>query len=516
VFQLTPWSIVPLAAAAIALAAFLRARPQDQIPGGHALRFLFLTLFIWSAAQALSSLLARPQAIILAAQLAYLGIAFTPVAWFVFAMTYSQRVRKISRFALNAVSIVPGITLVLALTNPLHGLVWSETAMVYKGGFVGLVTQHGMWFYVHAVYSYSLLLVATAILGFALTQHRQHHQSLLAAMFAPIVALIANLYYLSPLNPYPWLDFTTLGFVAGVLILDKGILRRGLLNTPQIARDRVVEQLKDPVLVLASDGSILDANQSAVRAWDVGGGLLGTEITRLIPHLTLEVLTNPVSNSEVTIGQRAYEISSTLLDQSNPQTDVAIVFRDATERRKAQRDWQNLKVRLERMAHTDALTHMYNRRYFMARLNEEFERVRRHGSTLSVLVFDLDHFKRINDTYGHDSGDVVLVAVADVVNQIKRMTDIACRLGGEEFALLLPETSKAGAINLAQRLRRGIEEYPYRSTANKSITVTASIGVATVTANTREPEAILKIADRALYRAKGGGRNMVCVDNDSV
>jgi len=503
-------------AAAIALAAYVRAHPRDQVPGGHALQFLFLTLFIWSSAQALASLLAQPAAIILASQFTYLGIAFTPVAWFVFAVTYSQRVRKISRGAFNAISIIPATTLVLALTNSFHGLIWSEWRIVEEAAFVGFVTQHGWWFYVHAFYSYGLILVATAILGFSLIQQKQHYQSLLAATFAPVVALIANLYYLSPLNPYPWLDLTTLGFVAGVLVLDKGILQRGLLNAPQVARDRVVEQLNDPVLVLASNGSIIDANQSALKAWDKRAGLLGMDITRLIPHLSLEALTSPASNSEVTIDQRGYEISSTLLDQSNPHTHVAIVFRDTTERRKAQREWQNMKTRLERMAHTDALTHMYNRRYFMARLKEEFERVRRHGSTLSVLVFDLDHFKRINDTYGHDSGDTVLIAVADVVNQIKRMTDIACRLGGEEFALLLPETSKPGAINLAQRLRRGIEDYPYRSSANKSIRLTASIGVATITARTREPESILKVADRALYRAKGSGRNMVCVDNDSI
>ena len=167
------------------------------------------------------------------------------------------------------------------------------------------------------------------------------------------------------------------------------------------------------------------------------------------------------------------------------------------------------------MAHTDALTNMHNRRYFMLRLNEEVERARRHGSVMSVLIFDLDHFKKVNDTFGHDSGDAVLVAVAEVVDQVKRVSDIACRLGGEEFALLLPETDKAGALNLAQRLRRGIQDYPYEQKINQPLKVTASIGVATVTGNTQAPETILKIADRALYKAKDNGRNTVCVYSDA-
>ncbi len=166
------------------------------------------------------------------------------------------------------------------------------------------------------------------------------------------------------------------------------------------------------------------------------------------------------------------------------------------------------------MAHTDALTGMYNRRFFMDRLQEEFDRMQRHGSVLSVLVFDLDHFKRVNDSYGHDVGDAVLIAIADVVNQVKRTTDIACRFGGEEFALLLPETDRIGAINLAQRMRRGIENYAYLPAVGHNLRVTASIGVATLTQRDKAPESLLKTADRALYRAKDGGRNMVCIDND--
>ena len=162
------------------------------------------------------------------------------------------------------------------------------------------------------------------------------------------------------------------------------------------------------------------------------------------------------------------------------------------------------------MAHTDALTNLFNRRYFMQRLGEELERVKRHPGYLSVLILDLDHFKKINDTFGHDAGDAVLEAVATVANQVKRVTDVACRLGGEEFALLLPETDKQGAIKMAQRLREGIERYPYSDLLSLPLQVTASIGVSTISDTTPESDNILKIADRALYDAKENGRNMVC------
>ncbi len=193
-FQLTIWSIPPLAAAVITLAAYLRARSKKEVPGGSALRFLFVTLFIWSSFNAISTLVTSEKAILLATQFAYLGVSLAPVAWFVFAISYSQRVLKLSRHALNTISALPVVTMLLALSNSYHNLIWTNSTIVTAGQFTGLVTEHGFWFYVHAVYAYALILVATAVLAFTLTQHKQHYQSLLAAVFAPVIAVTANLF----------------------------------------------------------------------------------------------------------------------------------------------------------------------------------------------------------------------------------------------------------------------------------------------------------------------------------
>ena len=333
----------------------------------------------------------------------------------------------------------------------------------------------------------------------------------MAAIAATLAGVLANLFYLSPLNPSPWLDITTLGFLAGVVVLDRGILQHGLLNRIPVVRDRVVEQLKDPVLVITHQGTIIDANQSALEAWTQDeSGLLDKPIESLMTHLSLSSLVDQVDNAVVNINENTFEIASTPLDKGNPGSDIALVFRDVTERLRAERKLLTAKNDLETMAHTDALTNMFNRRFFMQRLNEEFERIRRHNSILSVLIFDLDHFKRVNDGNGHDVGDSVLIAVSNVANQVKRVTDVSCRSGGEEFALLLPETDKQGAIKLAHRLRHGIEDYPYADLLNIPLKVTASIGVATISKQSAQPENILKVADQALYEAKNGGRNMVC------
>lgn len=515
-FQLTTWSIPPLIAAIVALTAYRRSRTNSQVPGRLALSLFFAALTFWSIAATVGTIVTSETAQLVAAQLAYVGIVLTPVAWFVFALTYSQRVLRISRRALNSICVIPLITVALAITNPWHHLIWSSWEMVQVDGFVGLVTIPGFWLFIHTIYSYCLLLCATAILAFSLTQFRQHDQTLLAAVFAPLIGVLANLFYLSPANPWPWFDMTTLGFVAGVIILEKGILQKGSLKVLPVVRERIVEQLADPVLVITNKGKIVDANKSALAAWSTATDtIVYTNITALVRNTGIADLIDADKNTEAKIKDHEYEISATHVDSSNPDTDIALVFRNVTERRRQERQLATMAAKLEKMAHTDALTGLFNRRFFTSRLQEEYARVRRHKGVMSVLMLDLDHFKQVNDTFGHDFGDAVLSAVATVANRVKRTSDIVARVGGEEFALLLPHTDQRGALLLADRLRNAIEAYPYRQKLNADLTVTASIGVATVTPSITAAE-LLKVADRALYRAKHSGRNRVCVDEEGA
>lgn len=160
------------------------------------------------------------------------------------------------------------------------------------------------------------------------------------------------------------------------------------------------------------------------------------------------------------------------------------------------------------LAMTDALTGMYNRRQFMARLDNEWKRFRRYGRPLSLLMLDIDHFKSINDRYGHDVGDRVIVAVARLCGTQTRDSDVAARIGGEEFAILLPETDLAEAHAVAERLRAAVAELSFESSGGPAA-VTASIGAALADANAADHAELMKRADEALYTAKRGGRNCV-------
>ena len=164
---------------------------------------------------------------------------------------------------------------------------------------------------------------------------------------------------------------------------------------------------------------------------------------------------------------------------------------------------------VQRQAITDELTGLVNRRRFLAALDAEIVRASRLGGTLSVVLADLDDFKRINDRFGHPAGDIVLLKFADLIRAHVREVDVPGRLGGEEFSILLPETDAQGALAGAERLRQALAEQPFEL-EGRTVEVTASFGVAELTPGHSADE-LLRLADAALYRAKEQGKNQVAL-----
>jgi diguanylate cyclase (GGDEF)-like protein/PAS domain S-box-containing protein len=170
-----------------------------------------------------------------------------------------------------------------------------------------------------------------------------------------------------------------------------------------------------------------------------------------------------------------------------------------------------LEDELKRQAHLDYLTGLSNRRHFMEQAEVELSRAVRYDNNLSILMLDIDHFKRVNDTYGHQSGDAVLRTLAKVCQDVLRNIDIIGRMGGEEFAVVLPETNIEKTVEVAQRLREVIASTEVSLPDAGKIHFTVSIGIATRSDQLVNIDELLKQADKALYIAKETGRNKVCI-----
>ena len=192
-------------------------------------------------------------------------------------------------------------------------------------------------------------------------------------------------------------------------------------------------------------------------------------------------------------------------DEDNRPVAIMEISRDVTEHKA-------LLAILELQARQDYLTGLNNRGYFMELAEREIKKASRYGHNFTILMLDIDNFKMINDSYGHKAGDRVLVALADIFRKILRVADIEGRIGGEEFAILLPETDREGAVVVAERLRSLVEDCEILLQGSDSpMRFTVSIGVSAPSSIDYNLDALLSQADDALYRAKHTGRNKVCV-----
>jgi diguanylate cyclase (GGDEF)-like protein/PAS domain S-box-containing protein len=279
----------------------------------------------------------------------------------------------------------------------------------------------------------------------------------------------------------------------------------------------VLEQVTEAIFLVDEEtGRFIEANAAA-------HAMLGYD-DRELARLTIDEITAPEVNGFVNyrrtttaklrmVVERAYrrkngtvlhvEVSDSVISHGGRRV-LCVVARDITDRKRAEAVLRDLAMR-------DGLTGLYNRREMSRMLREEFERCQHSGEPLSLVMFDMDHFKTINDSYGHQVGDDVLRWAARLASELVREEDRVARYGGEEFAVIMPGASSELAYEVAERIRTAFEGTPFAFEGTDGdtvlIPVTVSLGLASVSLSEDSEEALLAAADRALYRAKHEGRN---------
>jgi len=246
---------------------------------------------------------------------------------------------------------------------------------------------------------------------------------------------------------------------------------------------------------------------------DADGLRLCSQVRSLdrIRHLPILVIAEPGDDARLLRGLDI-GVNDYLVRPIDPNEMLARVRTQIKRKRYADYLKNRLAENVE-MAITDPLTGLHNRRYMESHLKTLVEEAMQRGRSLSLLIIDIDYFKAVNDTHGHDVGDAVLKEFAVRLRRNIRGIDLACRLGGEEFVVVMPDTDLAKAYAVAERLRKQIAGEPFcREGSGQGLVVTASVGLATLEAADDTPETILKRADQALYCAKRDGRNRVVAD----
>ncbi len=293
----------------------------------------------------------------------------------------------------------------------------------------------------------------------------------------------------------------------------------------------IFDSIKDPF-------SIVDRDYKIVRVNEAYATMRSRRCEELIGRRCFEVLHNRISACNDCVVEKTFQSSDPcakdkflvlpgggetwveiftypIVGEEGRVSHVIEYTRDITSRRKSEEERKKLIERLEYLSNTDVLTGLLNRRALLERLAYEVERAARYKSDLSVVLCDIDYFKEINDSYGHILGDNALNAVAGTLRSSLRGSDIAGRYGGDEFMLILPETSVQGAVEFAERIRASLEDARVRIRGSKTINMSLSLGVTCLRRRRRgaDVDGLVRRADTALYLAKRTGRNKVCVSD---
>ncbi|MEN3042163.1 MAG: diguanylate cyclase, partial [Fervidobacterium sp.] len=331
---------------------------------------------------------------------------------------------------------------------------------------------------------------------------RKHSVMIILSILFP---MISEIFYFMKLSPYN-LDIMPFALSISFVFLSFAVFRYGLLYTDEILKDVLLSGIKEGIIILDKNNRLLEFNVAAKEMFEqLNLNLKGEELSKIIP--IREFLSNNTEEIEIEVfGKKKYiEISKFEITDKRKLVGKVLITRDVTKRRE-------LSIQLEYYASHDYLTGISNRRMVFNFIQKQFEFAKRYKRKFSIMIMDIDHFKRINDTYGHQTGDKVLKHIVKLVEKRLRSSDIIGRYGGEEYIIVLPETDASHGRLLAEDLRNMIynSEFDYKGV---KIKITASFGISEFDFNevNLTVDELVKRADIALYQSKSSGRNRVSV-----
>jgi diguanylate cyclase (GGDEF)-like protein/PAS domain S-box-containing protein len=432
--------------------------------------------------------------------------------------------------------------LVLLALEPLTILVllWLDVKFMFnqidlaqRGGFTVLNIERGPGFWLNTIYSYVLILLAFFALGVgSMRAHRYFRRQYLIILIGSAIPFAASLFTQARYEELADLDMAPMSFAVMSILYAYAVFRHQFMDLLPVARGRLIENMSDGVLVVDAKGRIVDINPAMKSFLDEEpAALIGrniSEVLNLWSHEVDQLLEGFETRTELKFRgkpTRYLDLRITpLYNDDNVMNGRLIVFRDVTDRKIVEQNLRRamdrlqtqlieigtLQSKLREQAIRDALTNVFNRRYLEDTLERELARAERESYPLCLIMMDLDYFKDVNDTYGHEAGDVVLKALAEMVMRQSRQGDFVCRYGGEEFVLVMPNIGIETARQRAEELHQTVNSLniPY---SNFNLTTTISMGVAAYPEHGKSKEELLRAADRAMYIAKNTGRNRVVV-----
>lgn len=442
----------------------------------------------------------------------YVGMPFSPPLSLLFTMKFLGM--KVTKKRIIAFLIIPFISLVMVATNDWHHLYYRVFEVDPTLGAPYIHLEIGRWYVVHGIFTFSCLFAGfVLILAHWKETAKTYRPQLIALMCGQLVPMITAFVYLVGLTP-PGVDPVPMVRWLATLFYLWAISSSRLFTIMPIAKDEIFNSINDGVMVLDDSNRLIEFNTACKtmfppldksmfgndleKVWqDLSGTSIPFKLEATELHQEIEVPT--AENSK-----RIYQVRTSLLQNSKNHQGLLIIFTDITEVKR-------LQLQLEHQAYYDELTQIYNRRAFFQKSEQDFAEAMMKNVEFTVILMDIDYFKKVNDTFGHHVGDQLLIHVAKACQSHLQERDFFARYGGEEFVFALNGRTAKEGEELANKIRSCIEAHPLKWNEGE-IPVTISMGVAEATNESGTTlYQLLNQADKALYLAKENGRNRVQV-----
>ena len=531
-FQFHPYALVVSISALTALITAVIVLRRD-VPGSVVLGGLLLGTFVWGGAYAMVWSLVELDHKLLWLRIMFFGVVAVPTLYlaFILKITHHESLLNIRNIALFGIQ--PFVITVLIWSD--IRLMFERVDLITQGGLTVLHIERGIGFWINTYYSYALILLAFFILGSSILRANPFFKrQYLIILVGSIIPFAASIFTQMNYVELADLDMAPISFGVSSVLYAYAILRHQFMDLVPVARGHLIESMSDGVLVLDEHNRIVDINPAMQSIVDKDPtALIGQNVSvvlNLWTQNTEQLLNGIETRKELRVPKKSLPSRyldlriTSLYDDDQKVNGRLLVFRDVTDRKEVEKDLRRamdrlqtqlieigvLQSQLREQAIRDALTNLFNRRYLEETLERELARATRKSYPLCVIMMDLDYFKDVNDTYGHEAGDVVLKTLAETVTKQSRHGDFVCRYGGEEFVLVMPNINIAIAKERADELHQIINALNIKYGVF-NLTTTISMGVAMYPEYGKTKEELLRAADRALYAAKNMGRNRVVV-----
>ncbi|SDT16159.1 diguanylate cyclase (GGDEF) domain-containing protein [Paenibacillaceae bacterium GAS479] len=558
---LESWIWIDFSLFVFMLGLFFYVFIHNPITRLHKVYLLFhFFMLLWPASQFLIYTTDRVSSQLFFFSISFAALSLQGFGWLIFIYFLTGRSYLLTRRTWLLLAVPTVLLAMLILANPYHLFVSSEFGVAVDREFGPLFWIMFSQLFVCCILSITCII--RAMLEGTTPRHRNQVsmalKGLLVFLLFGWIDLLLNVVFDAR---FPDISgITSMGLAMSALYFCISIHRYRVFDILRIAQQDIANSTPAGLMVLDAEGTVLEGNRSlqsylSVKSgdrFDIGAYLSSLKVLpseleaflrrynsivpeRVVQEIRLEPTDSPFGGSARHVQMDA----SPILTSDKELLGRVITFQDITEIRhlveekhrqneilqlrnrelvQIQEELFNANLKLEELATTDSLTGCYNRRFLMQRLEQEVVANMRYRIPYAIILFDIDRFKGINDSYGHLIGDEVLLATADAVKGMLRRSDVLARYGGEEFTIYLPHTNRVQAELLAERLKQGVESNQVATgTPGLSLSITISLGVLSVENQSplgiKDPKAYLRElfqeADTALYEAKNNGRNCI-------